>query len=305
MHLKLVHLSLLLLLSFTLGAKTNIRLNRFDKLVIFGDSHSDTGNVYELTHHTIPPVPPYYKGRFCNGPIWIDRLNFINKSVYAYCSATTDNNFVQGYIIDGILPVPGFKQQVSMYLNDIKNSPVNFKRILYIIFISGNDFVFDPSVTGPQIVNSLMNAAKDLLTVGGKNFLFFNTAFVQKIPYFRMFNQDGFFRTLTIKANNALLSNLRALQKKNKKISIHMFDFNALITNIISSPSKTFINTVDQCWETINKTSTVKLCKDPSKYIYLDEFHYTSTVHEMTADALRPFLYYQSSDKITDYIYSF
>jgi phospholipase/lecithinase/hemolysin len=305
MYLKLVHLSLLLLLPFTLGVKTKIRLNRFDKLVIFGDSHSDTGNVYELTHHTVPPVPPHYKGRFCNGPIWIDQLNFINKSIYAYGSATTDNNFVQGYIMDAILSVPGIKQQVSMYLNDIKNNPVNFKRILYIIFVSGNDFFFDPSMTGPQIVNSLMNAIKDLLTVGGKNFLFFNIPPVQKIPYFRMFDRDGFFRALTIKTNNAILSNLRTLQKKNKKNSIHMFDLKALITNIISSASKTFLNTVDQCWKTISLTSTVQLCKDPSKYMYLDEYHYTSTVHEMIADALRPFLYYQSSDKTPDYIYSF
>src|SRR5439155_21476778 len=47
---------------------------QFTKLVVFGDSLSDTGNVYAVTAGAVPPSPPYYAGRFSNGPVWAEYL---------------------------------------------------------------------------------------------------------------------------------------------------------------------------------------------------------------------------------------
>lgn len=46
----------------------------FSELYVFGDSFSDTGNVAAATFGLIPSSPPYYQGRFSNGPLWIDHL---------------------------------------------------------------------------------------------------------------------------------------------------------------------------------------------------------------------------------------
>jgi outer membrane lipase/esterase len=54
------------------GFQINFGQNHFCQLVIFGDSLSDIGNVYILTNYTYPISPPYYQGRFCDGPNWID-----------------------------------------------------------------------------------------------------------------------------------------------------------------------------------------------------------------------------------------
>ena len=40
----------------------------FEQIVVFGDSLSDNGNQYKNTGQ--PPSPPYYNGRFSNGPTW-------------------------------------------------------------------------------------------------------------------------------------------------------------------------------------------------------------------------------------------
>lgn len=46
----------------------------FNRFVIFGDSLSDTGNMYKWSMHVIPKSPPYYHGHFANGKIWIEHL---------------------------------------------------------------------------------------------------------------------------------------------------------------------------------------------------------------------------------------
>src|SRR5262245_37490212 len=50
----------------------------FREVVVFGDSLSDTGNVFTVTEpvlaEAIPVSPPYFQGRFSNGPVWVERL---------------------------------------------------------------------------------------------------------------------------------------------------------------------------------------------------------------------------------------
>jgi phospholipase/lecithinase/hemolysin len=123
--------------------------NRFYKIVIFGDSYSDTGNVYELTDHTWPIVPPYYHGRYCNGPNWVDNLNVLIKVDYAYGSATTDNDFVQGLAKLNTVPVSSVRQQVAQYLANTYNFFFNLNLILplHVIWAGGNDFLFNNSIT--------------------------------------------------------------------------------------------------------------------------------------------------------------
>ena len=45
-----------------------------NKLVVFGDSLSDNGNLYEYMKHQLPVSPPYFEGRFTNGPVWVELL---------------------------------------------------------------------------------------------------------------------------------------------------------------------------------------------------------------------------------------
>src|SRR5215212_9668487 len=51
----------------------------FDRLVIFGDSLSDVGNVQTITSGLAPLVPPtpgpyYFNGRYSNGPNFVETL---------------------------------------------------------------------------------------------------------------------------------------------------------------------------------------------------------------------------------------
>jgi phospholipase/lecithinase/hemolysin len=45
----------------------------FSNAYYFGDSLSDTGNIFSLTGGTVP-ASPYFNGRFSDGPVWVETL---------------------------------------------------------------------------------------------------------------------------------------------------------------------------------------------------------------------------------------
>ena len=60
------------LLSFLFPLKVSAQ--NYDEIYVFGDSFSDTGNVFNATKGAIPPSPAYFNGRFSNGPVWVEYL---------------------------------------------------------------------------------------------------------------------------------------------------------------------------------------------------------------------------------------
>jgi phospholipase/lecithinase/hemolysin len=44
----------------------------YSNLSVYGDSLSDLGNIYTAGSQTIPRSPPYYMGRFSNGPLAVE-----------------------------------------------------------------------------------------------------------------------------------------------------------------------------------------------------------------------------------------
>ena len=70
----------------------------YSNLYVFGDSISDTGNLYAETlgfGAAVPPSPFYYDGHFSNGPLWVEDLSpslgltYQPTNNYAWGGATT------------------------------------------------------------------------------------------------------------------------------------------------------------------------------------------------------------------------
>ena len=80
-NLALLALGLALFSLGVLGASA-LDLRNFERMVVFGDSLSDTGNSFILTGKTDPPEPFYgdtfdgtnrvFPGRFTDGQNWVD-----------------------------------------------------------------------------------------------------------------------------------------------------------------------------------------------------------------------------------------
>jgi outer membrane lipase/esterase len=273
-----------------LASQANTEQHRFHTVVVFGDSLSDTDNVYKLTNGTWPIVPPYYQGRFSNDLNWVDRLKVSNVKNYAYGGATTDNVVVQGYTKSDTVPVPGVRQQIEIYINSTREQTIDFAHTLYIVSAGGNDFVFSKVPNPFAVVNGLSNAVNDLIAFGAKHILVFNQPPAQVFPYTHALGLDFVFKALTFLFNSILSLRLEIIQKSNSQVSLQVFDLYSIIKRIIDNESGQFTNTVDQCWDTVNGTSVVMHCLDPSKYVFIDKFHFTSSVHKMIADGVNDFI---------------
>ncbi len=299
--------TLLFIIFITFGFHKTSPSNRFDKVVIFGDSFSDTGNSYRLTNHAKPTVSHVSQHRFCDGPIWVDRLEVPEKYCYAVGGAVTDDDFVKGLTKSRKARIPGVRQQIAIYLEETRKNNFDIALPLYIIWIGYNNFVLNPTVDPKLVVHSLMNAIQDLIAVGAKNFLIFNEAPFQAFPRYKRRNQTEYYTQLTDSFNEELDERLETLQKKQPKTSIYMFDNHELITKIISEiSSTTFTYTKSECWKRHSIDTAGNPCSDPKQYVFIDETHFSSFIHQLITNAIQPFLSFSfRTNTPNTYIHSF
>ena len=113
---------------------------RVDRIVAFGDSYADDGNLFELLGIARPPV--YGNGRFSNGTNFVDtmaQLLGVPVDNFAIGGAFTGNGNING---PGI---PGFVTEYQSFLAG--GGPAAFPRVsgsfdsndLAVVSIGGND----------------------------------------------------------------------------------------------------------------------------------------------------------------------
>ncbi|CAF0977510.1 unnamed protein product [Adineta ricciae] len=164
----------------------------YTTLVTFGDSLTDTGNGYRITHNTWPPVPPFsINGSYSDGLMWNQILadEFLNRATlqdFAYGCATTDSNLLQptigyntnikgNYSLRNNAKPPGVRQQITTYVNLSLNENIDFDRTLYIVWIGINNYFYDPTLTPLQTVESMMESIYVLVNFGSRCNKFYET----------------------------------------------------------------------------------------------------------------------------------
>ena len=281
--------------------------NRFNTVIVFGDSFSYTGyQDPKFERHRSTGIRRY-QGRFCDDLVWIERLNVLKKYSYALPGATSDNDFLPSIRHSKEASVPSVRQQIATYLSSVRQNNLDITQPLYIIWIGFNDYYRYRSGDPKQIVKSIMNAVNDLLTAGAMNVLVFNEPPLQAFPCYRYINRSVFYTRITSLFNEEFPTSLTLLQKTYPNASIHLFNFHALFTKIIANTASTqFANTVDPCLDPAQPLSADKYCANPKEYVFLDSVHFTSTVHQLIADAIQPFLSATFQKNNPDsYIYSY
>lgn len=239
---------------------TQVFATPFNQLVFFGDSLSDNGNLYRLAFKLLPKSPPYYDGRFSNGPTWAEH---VAKFYYDQSFMSAANYAVGGATAVFHLPTGRFAAPTNLELEMdgylIDTAFTDRSQTLFSIWIGGNDYLYNPDndieITTTNVTAKIGQTVEKLISYGGKYFVIFNLPDLSKTPFAKE-GLENKLQALTELHNeklSAVVKNLVDTHPDATIIYINVFDiFNDMMVNTKKYNKKyhiNIINTTDACWQ--------------------------------------------------------
>lgn len=230
----------------------------YNDIIFFGDSLTDNGNLHHRTMGFIPKSPPYFEGRFSNGPTWAELVSEHykqNKQIeadnYALGSATAVfHNPTKGY-----LPYT-LKMMVYNYLAHYVG--YDKSHTLYTIWIGANDYFYgapDVDERTSAVIHGINANIESLISRGAKYFLVMNLPDLAQTPWGRAADNPANLTELIIEHNRKLAIMVDELQQKYPDIIIRLYDIYSDFVTLTTDPDifnkKYNINLTDlteSCW---------------------------------------------------------
>ncbi len=271
----------------------------FSRIVVFGDSLSDDGKdgygVYYWTGGAAP-APPYWNGRFSNGPVWAEYLArdlgmtglLDDYAVGGATSGTQVNGGPPGW-------PHGVQSQIELYLSSHQGDP----DALYIIWAGHND-IFIPLFQTPMgdleaariaFVQNMKGNIKALWAAGARHILVANVADIGKCPGFLAAGSGASAGASWLAAsfNQSLAGALIELSAEGLP-TIALDAFTVLDTVVANPAEFGFSNVIDQ--------AILLYPADPSGYVFWDNVHPTTEAHKVIAQlAVRDLIDYFSPSR--------
>lgn len=266
----------------------------YTKIEAFGDSLSDNGNLYALTQAKIgvglPVSPPYYDGRFSNGPVAVEIMAAdmgLHLDDYAYGGAKTGTGNV-----NSLLNGTGIQSQVNKYVSALSSAGQTADpNALYFVWGGANDMF--ANITSTTVASTAAaNMESDITTLynaGARDF------FVPLMPDLSLTpwaaTQDAATpgdKQASLDRTNEytglLTSDLGTLSSTLPGINIQVFDTLTLQRNTFKLLGNLGYNTTTPCL-TGDYTSGGTVCSDPSHYIFWDDVHPTAVIQQSLGDS--------------------
>lgn len=304
----------------------------FTNLYVFGDSLSDSGNTFNITKagnelnptiSIIPQSPPYFQGRFSNGPIWVDYLADaleieVKRSTdlslvlpdsptlspisitpdsprvsFFFNGATTNQsvNFAVGGAQTGVSGLgefealsPGLLTQVAGFTNDlILSDQMADPNALYILWLGGNDYQSMDIPNPTQVVGNIETALNSLYNFGARNFLVLNLPDLGKIPQ-------------SLRLDSVLSSSLTDLTEQHNSVldsTLNILRQSLPDINLISVDQYDLFNQIltnpgnfgfTNVTEECLDGTTFIACANPDEFLFWDSTHPTTAGHQILAE---------------------
>ena len=308
-------------LSFMLPLGASAQDLKFNKMYVFSDSISDTGNVFNLTTTANafapsipidPPSPPYYEGRYSNGPVWVDYLAddlglTLTPSTklavpfpitttptgelgvnFNFGGATTTQsvNFAFGGAQTGLgnsgdPRLPGVLREIQSFTNDLQVAKQSADpNALYIVWAAGsNDYSLGAFREPTVPIQNLLTGLTSLATAGAKTILVPNVPDLGKTPsnFSRGIEESTRLTALSQAHNSALATALNDLSKQFPDINIIPFNVYSIFNDAQTNPAAFgFTNVTQAC------LLNVECATNPDKqnnFLFWDSVHPTTATH--------------------------
>ena len=268
----------------------------YNRLVVFGDSLSDNGNLYLATGGAAPTSPPYYQGRFSSGPVFTERLGF-NASNFMGPVTGSINYAFGGARTDSQASPMGMRVQLAQYQS--RGGKFGAGDLVSILGGANNIFQGLPAAgasANPQgsIAPVALSAAADMNFIvgsvaqaGAGTILVTNLPKLSLTPQFRATPAAPLADYAVTTFNGALLTGLNATAAARPGTNIIMMDLFKIGDVIAANPGAFGVSNVTQpCF------NGVTVCANPNDYFYFDGVHPTAAGHAVIARLANDYLYY-------------
>jgi phospholipase/lecithinase/hemolysin len=283
-------LATLLMLSSMAGSSPVKAQAPFSGIAVFGDSISDTGNFFLATDGLVAG-PPYYEGRFCNGPLWIDVLaeklglpapvpSLGGGANYAWGGAGAGS----GLSFHG---APNLGMQIDFFAAERGGFAGDE---LVVVAAGSNDLLWQAPFSPAQITHNISQHVSRLAAAGATTFLIPNIVPLGETPLFRQTPAKVRFNTLAIELNRLLDQRLNELAQTHS-VTILRLDMAGLISAMLGRPGDFGITNVTEpacpgCGLGIPDThagETVVPSQD--EYLWWDWIHPSQVAHRTFGEA--------------------
>lgn len=275
--------------------------HRIERVVAFGDSLTDTGNMYAASRQLLDFVPKgtslpsssWFAGRFSNGPTWIEYLasrNGLTLANWAVGGAQTRDS--QLGLIHGI------GTQIKSFFEHMQNEhDYDASRTLFTFMVAGNDFVND-SKYATSIVAEQRESLMQLVRHGARKILIVNLPDVTRAPVFRLGRKDAHDVLKRVEVYNSALASIASGVTSQARdeglpnagdVEIQVVDARSRFDEVLGNPSAYgFTNTTDSCLK-IDAESSLSYVKlqvprkycEAGRFVFWDTLHPTTRMHEL------------------------
>ena len=264
---------------------------QFSSIYVFGDSLSDNGNIPKLYGTTARPSPPYYPGRFSNGPAYAEYLPGLLNVPAANFTDDAIGGALSGTGNLGDFPAAGTENEVERYLATGRTAN---SRDLFVLWTGANDYLglsgtATSAIPLPVVqavlsqvaataVGNISQEVTQLAGTGVKNFLVPNLPNLGVTPILNGTPASADIGLFATTAHNTDLTQSMAQLSRQLHVNIVLADVDTLVTDIVAHPAKYGLTNVTQ--ECIFNATCIAQ-KQP--YLFWDEQHPTEQVHQILA----------------------
>ena len=302
-----------------LVAAIAVQAQNYTKIVVFGDSLSDTGNDLITFETSVPPIPfpspftgipviNYTVGHFTDGTdttpaaqkyhgVWIEQLaaalpaqplvapSLLGGTNHAFGFGNTFNGTTL-FVLFG--PFQANVENVGMQIDDyLATNPKIDDHTLFVVWAGANNLTeaalagSPPSVIVDGAIAQVGNVQR-LINAGATQFLVPNLPNLGSVPRFNTSpTESAAFNQASVLYNATLDAGVSLLPLVNfrRHVTIYRFDVYSLLKNIIAHPANYGLQNVTGI------SQENPLVANPDTYLFWDDLHPTTRGHNILGQA--------------------
>lgn len=286
----------------------------YSNLFVLGDSLSDVGNLFAATGSSLPQDPPYYQGRFSNGPNYTEHLwQHLSLPGDIEPSVTGGTNYAVGGArsryhtfdraanpsFDPLADPTSFPQFSLLGQRDAILANMGFSLdpgALYTVWIGSNDVAdaFEALLTGAtpgyasslllQSANDLLAVISDLVGAGAEELLIPNVPNLGLVPDVQALlpvfpGAQALATELSQVFNGMVDEGLAFISADITRLDTFQF-----LTDMVMDPTQFGLpastNVAEACFSGFVGVPGV-VCPNPDEYVFWDKIHPSSVTHQV------------------------